>query len=609
MITTIQQLDKNRILIRCHYANGRDCRSITGCSRFDYDLKGYVVPITSLPEVKEVFRGKAYYKTPLWKLEGKSEPDKEPLRLFGPMQDIPELALKPYRYQEDGIRFMIDRLNNKGFCLNGDGVGLGKTLQSVGTIKWFVENRGARKMLVVCKKSLKEQWADEIRRIAGWNEDCMPIFITGGTTKKRKQAPYSGIQEASRGILITNYEDFQNWKEEIDKVNYDLCVIDEAHCIKGRDGVKNNLISDTCCGKRTILLTGTPIMSRPDDIWGIVRLASKKPFGDDYKEYKDFKNRFIVEEFNRKFLCREITGAQNLDELQELMSEFLIMRSAEDAAIDLPVQREPRKISCPMDSVQLKMQAVIDARRSMQEKRKKELVEKHGLSASARAEIDAINEQGKMYLASLQYIASDPAVLRTKFRGVDPADERLKRNVNWQLYRMLPESYTMSPKTEVTLDIVSELVDADEKVIIFCYFASTARMLYDLLGKIRGANPRLFVGRTPDAERAEIVRAFRNDPECRVLIGNDAMTEGLNLQSSRHLIHFEQAETNAKKEQRNGRIRRIGSKYKYINIIDVCTADSMDEIKIKKLNNDRSMTEGTLSGTGNKGALREARAV
>lgn len=609
MITTIQQLDKNRILIRCHYEYGRDCRGIAGCMGFDYDLKGYVFPISSLPEIKEVFRGRAYYKTPLWKLEGKPEPDKEPLRLFGPMPDIPELTLTPYKYQEDGIRFMIDRLNNKGFVLNGDGVGLGKTLQSIGTIKWFTENRGARKILVICKKSLKEQWADEIRRIADWSDDDMPIFVSGGTTKKRKQAPYSGIQEASRGILITNYEDFQNWKEEIDKVNYDLCVIDEAHCIKGRDGVKNNLIADTCCGKRTILLTGTPILSRPDDIWGIVRLASKESFGKEYREYKDFKDRFIDEGFNRKFFCREIRGAKNLDELQELMSEFLIMRSAEDAAIDLPVQREPRQITCPMDDVQLKMQAVIDARKRKIDKRKQELVAKRGLSASARAEIDEINELGKMYLASLQYIASDPAVLRTKFRGVEPADEKQRRNINWQLYQMLPENYSMSPKTEITLDIVSELVDADEKVIIFCFFASTARMLYELIERIKGANPRLFVGRTSDRERAEIAKAFRNDPECRVLIGNDAMTEGLNLQSSRHLIHFEQAGTNSKKEQRNGRIRRIGSKYKYINIIDVCTADSMDEIKIRKLNNDRSVTEGTLSGTGNKGALREARAV
>lgn len=595
---TIQQIDRNRITLRCHYAYRQRCHDIPGAV-FDRDHKTWIAPIESLSYIQAAFSGEIYYKTPLWKLLGEKEPPGEVIKYLGPEPDLPELDLVPYRYQEDGIKFMIDRLNNEGFCLNGDGVGLGKTLQAIGTIKWFVENRGARKILIICKKSLKLQWADEIARIAGWEKAEMPIFVTGGTTKKRKQAAYTGIQEAPAGILITNYQDFLHWKDEIDRVNYDICVIDEAHCIKSREGKMNELVSDTCNGKRTILLTGTPVMSRPGDIWGVVRLATPKFFGT----YEEFKKRYLKEEFNRKYFQWETVGAKNLDELQEKLSRFLIMRTAEDVAIDLPKLRKARHVSCPMDNTQEKMMAYVEYRRNTQEKRREELAEK-GLTRETQEEIQKINDMSKMFIASLQYIASDPAVLREKFRDADLESEDA-RKINMQLLKLLPAGYKMSHKTEAVIDLVSELVDADEKVIIFCFYKTTVEMLFRHIKEIKGAGPVMYTGDTSNDERKRNIEAFRNDPDCRVLIANDAMAEGLNLQVSRNLIHFEQAENVSKRIQREGRIRRIGSAYSYVNITDVSTEGSFDEIKIAALRRQYRETRGTIGSAGSYKYRRE----
>ena len=573
---TIQQLDQNRISLRCHYAYRKRCHDVPG-AEFNQERKVWVAPIESLPYIKGEFAGEIYYKTPLWKLEGAGAPERTPLHLLGPRADAPKLTLNPYKYQEDGILFMIDRLNNVGFCLNGDSVGLGKTLQSIGTMKWFVENRGARKILIIGKKSLKTQWADEIRRIADWHK--VPIFITGGTTKKRKLAPYRGIQESQTGILIANYQDFLNWKDEIDKVNFDICAIDEAHCIKGRDGVMNKAIADTVSGKRTILLTGTPIMSRPDDIWGIVHLATPNFFGP----YEEFKERYIDTEFG--IYGEQIIGAHSLDELQERLSRFLIMRTADDAAIDLPKQRPARNVSCSMDEVQKKMQGIVEERKQKLDQKKQELIDAYGATPSVKEEVERLNELGKMYIATMQFVADDPGV----FRYMNP-----ERGMNKQLQKMLPDSYTMSAKTEATVDLVSELVDADEKVIVFCHFASAARMLKSHFDRIAGANTVMYTGAESDAQREANIDAFKNDPECRVIIGTEAMAEGLNLQVSRHVIHYEQADTYAQREQRNGRIRRIGSKYAYINVIDVVTEGSFDETKLQKLRNDYVVTGAVL---------------
>jgi TonB family protein len=74
-------------------------------------------------------------------------------------------------------------------------------------MKWFVENRGARKILIICKKSIKSQWASELRRVAGWYK--VPIYVTG-STKKKRLAAYEGVNQGRTGILITNYHNFLN---------------------------------------------------------------------------------------------------------------------------------------------------------------------------------------------------------------------------------------------------------------------------------------------------------------------------------------------------------------------------------------------------------------
>ena len=73
------------------------------------------------------------------------------------------------------------------------------------------------------------------------------------------------------------------------------------------------------------------------------------------------------------------------------------------------------------------------------------------------------------------------------------------------------------------------------------------------------------------------------------------MAEGLNLQVARYVIHYEQADTYAQKEQRNGRIRRIGSKYESVNVIDILSKDSFDTVKLMKLKRDKLISDSVLA--------------
>lgn len=580
---TIQRVDKNRISASAHYSYGSRLEEIPGISElvFSHGRKHGIAPVESLCYIKTAFAGELYFKTPLWVIEGRPEPDKIPVQYLGPVPSVPELSVTPYEYQKEGIRFMIDRLNNEGFVLNGDSVGLGKTLMSIGTLKWFVENRGVRKILIVCKKSIKTQWAEEIRRIANWNN--VPIAVTGETKKKRLKA-YEEIKMSRIGILITNYQNFLNDTDLIDEINPDICIVDEAHCVKKRDGVMNNNISKVVSGKRTILLTGTPIMSKPDDIYGIISMVSPGFFGD----YEAYKERYI------RTLCKpgygeQIVGAQNLEELREKIQKFLIMRTASDVSLELP-ERNIKRVMCSMDAVQRKM---IEAVKSESEEfalSRDAYIKWQSSKVGMEKAKESADKRAMSFNYLLQYIADDPTSFRFTKREIR------KGSLPDKLLSMLPKDYTKSAKTEAIIDMVSEIVDSGEKVVIFCHWASPARMLKSHFDRLDNANAVMYTGAENQEERDRNVYAFRNDPSVNIIIGTEAMAEGLNLQVCPFLINYEQADTHAIKEQRIGRICRLGSKYKYINVIDLVTEDSKDAARLSKLEGDRDLSSAITGG-------------
>ena len=113
----------------------------------------------------------------------------------------------------------------------------------------------------------------------------------------------------------------------------------------------------------------------------------------------------------------------------------------------------------------------------------------------------------------------------------------------------------------------------------------------------------MYTGAESDEIRERNREAFLNDPDTNILIGTEAMAEGLNLQVCPYLINYEQADTYAQREQRIGRIRRIGSKYESVNIIDLVSESpnvkSRDDVKLTKLERDKLISDSLLKDNGN----------
>lgn len=110
------------------------------------------------------------------------------------------------------------------------------------------------------------------------------------------------------------------------------------------------------------------------------------------------------------------------------------------------------------------------------------------------------------------------------------------------------------------------------KVIIFSEFSEMCKILKRELSQY---NPSIIIGETSSKDRQEAVERFNKDQDCKVLIMSSAGAYGLNLQAANVVIHFDQAWSIAKTEQREGRALRIGQKQKVLiyNLLGIKTVD------------------------------------
>lgn len=133
-----------------------------------------------------------------------------------------------------------------------------------------------------------------------------------------------------------------------------------------------------------------------------------------------------------------------------------------------------------------------------------------------------------------------------------------------------------------------------KQTVIFTRFYDT---LKDIVRRLFQAEPRMLVGtysgqggrcfdpstgRMIKVDREEVKERFLRE-EIDILVCTDAAAEGLNLQTADLLVNFDLGWNPMKVEQRIGRIDRIGQKHQDIYVLNLCYADSAEEIVYGRL--------------------------
>lgn len=295
--------------------------------------------------------------------------------------DFSGLKLQLRAYQEAGARRLAG-----SFGLNGllaDEMGLGKTITSLAAI--WARREESLPALIVCPSSMKITWKREIRRLLpGIRAKILYGNKSDILTRFEKDTIYI-INYDVLGKPKAEAEDpmlYRTWQALLKSRNrksfFKTIILDEAHYIKNEEAIRTKAvyaIAKKC--PFCICLTGTPVESRPKDIFTILHLLQPKgfpkffPFGVRYCDGHETKYGW------------DFSGASHMEELHDLLTEnVMIRRRKADVLAELPPKQ---RVILP---VEISQQAYRQALKKLEERIKKD----KGGEAKALAEIEACRQ-------------------------------------------------------------------------------------------------------------------------------------------------------------------------------------------------------------------------
>jgi len=414
--------------------------------------------------------------------------------------DIPSPeGLEYLPFQRAGIAYAMKR----PATLIGDEMGLGKTIQVCG----LINQTKPRSVMVICPASLKVNWQRELEK---WLVGDYTIGIASG-----KELPETDI-------LVINYDILNKYRQILAKRHWDLGVADEAHYIKNSKAKRSKLVVELLQGAdRRVLLTGTPIVNRPEELYNLIQLLDPDRWGSFFKYGKRYCGAF------QSRWGWDFSGATNLPELQETLRRTVMVRRLKaDVLTDLPPKRR-QIIPIPMNGF------------AEQVEKERELEEYYGdLIAEAQSEADMADAN------------EDPEAYKK-------AVAKLKELTNVEFSEMSKVRHdTALAKAPAVVGHLIDMLDSVSKVVVMAHHHDVVDELEAGLAEF---NPVRLTGQSSQKARQEAVDRFQNDPECKVFIGSiQAAGVGLTLTASSTVVFAELGWTPAEMSQAEDRCHRIG---------------------------------------------------
>jgi len=437
-------------------------------------------------------------------------------------QHIPDFSMinaDLYPYQKEGVEFALFRKN----AIIADEMGLGKTIQAIATAILKKQIFGFEKTLVVCPASLKEQWKKEVEKFSGETA----LIVQGYPDERAKQYKQKGTF-----FYIVNYETVLRDQQAINKAGMDFLILDEAQRAKNYE-TKTAASLKRLEAKHKLAITGTPIENRLIDIFSVMGILDPQFFGPLW----EFSYQHCLFDPVRH---NKINGYYNLQKLNKKLEKVLLRREKRKVIDQLP-NLQQIDISVGLSPLQ---------------------ADYHG-----------------------SYARGIASILHKKF--LTPYDMQKMQLLLASMRMVCDSTYLIddetneSPKLEKLEDILIEKLDVSNREVKIIIFSEWIKV-HKLIGKLLRENNIGFVelnGKIPVKSRGELIRKFENNPQYKIFLSTEAGGSGLNLQVADTLINFELPWNPAKKNQRIGRIDRIGQKSNKLTIYNLITRNSI-EVKI-----------------------------
>lgn len=417
-----------------------------------------------------------------------------------------------YPFQKSGIAWLLGR----NFSLLSDSMGCGKTIQAIGVIN---EDTTIENILIVCPASLRLNWRKELEH---WLKEQRSIAIIDS-----KKGWMLGE------VVIINYDILHKFRAELRSRKWDLLIVDEAHYCrnpkakrtqelfgkKWRYSRKKEWEIPPIPAKRKILITGTPIVNRPVELWPLIH--SLDPV--NFPSYDAFTRRYCGARKGR--WGWDVSGATNLEELRDLLkSTVMLRRRKEDVLEDLP-PKTVQIIEIPPDGCGQVVRAEIEAFKRHED---------------AISELMISRELAKTYDSEEEYL---------------DAVKRLKDGINMAFFQLATERKKVAMAKVPS--VLEYLEGCDEKVVVFCHHRD---VIHALVSKLKDRCVYLN-GELPLKERQKAIDDFQGKDEVRFFIGSiQAAGVGITLTAARTALFVELDWVPGNMSQAESRIHRIGQK-------------------------------------------------
>jgi len=561
-----------------------------------------------------------------------------------------------YPHQYKPLLTLLDSPVNG--LLIADEVGLGKTIEA-GLIWTELRVRyDMRRLLVVCPAMLREKWRIELSSRFGLDArvvDAAELLQELDTTEHRERAwivSYQGIRVPSGWDSAAIATPKRPVRARLADLLYrhadrepmlDLVIFDEAHYMRNEETGAwrtGSLLRDV--STHQVMLSATPINLGSDDLFNILHLLDP-----DHFEHPDgFRNLVsankpviaasdvvrnpsadatrILEAIDRIKSSRYFEKSERVDRLveeAEVVEEWTNDRRIEFAAkierlnLIAHIVTRTRKREVQAERV-LRDVTVFEAEMSQAER---DLYQAITEGTREYALINGI-EHGFLLSTPQRMVASSPAALLRTWRdditdadamsvAADEADEDedyivdassgLKRYLASRVLRDFDPGEIARQDSKFTeLKVVLKkllLEDRESKAIVFTTYRGTARYLIDRLSA-ENIEARLLMGGA-EFDKEAVVKAFREDLTCRVLVCTDVAAEGVDLQFCRLVVNYDLPWNPMRIEQRIGRIDRIGQRSKRILVWNFVHKETIDALILTRLAKRIGVFENTLGET------------
>uniref|UniRef100_A0A1A9WKM5 SWI/SNF-related matrix-associated actin-dependent regulator of chromatin subfamily A-like protein 1 n=1 Tax=Glossina brevipalpis TaxID=37001 RepID=A0A1A9WKM5_9MUSC len=225
----------------------------------------------------------------------------------------PTLSEKLMPFQEDGVRFAISRHGRAMIC---DEMGLGKTYQAIAIASFYQEDWP---LLICTTASTRDSWANHIRELL----PSLPVHYIQILSSSQQY-----INEAK--VVITSYNMMERHISEIMECKFGFLIFDESHNLKNTKA-KCTKVADRLSqqAKRLILLSGTPALSRPVELYSQLHIIDRK-----FMNFTDFTTRYC--DGKQSNFGWDAMGQSNLKELNLVLKlKFMIRRTKAEVMKDM----------------------------------------------------------------------------------------------------------------------------------------------------------------------------------------------------------------------------------------------------------------------------------